>query len=484
MNMKRIRWSSITLIASSSSVINNINNVVVNAQTNNNLRHIVLDPKTVELKSDASSSSSSIQYNPTPDQQQFGNKYLQQLKYAEPTIAHSRPLLAPSSSSTTTATVDVVTIGSQTRPLLITTQQTTWASNARNFYGFTEANDYDPNCAVIMEDYDFRMKYINQCRTYTSRYNKFRTGYGAGHGQQGGWFCAQRRVGRSLGWISAIYTGEQFMTLPDVLMIVDDDTVVDIDKVTSFMQERNPDANVPYIAAGSTTHMGKVRDGFTMTHGGFGTYFNKAALRLLTMPVYCNFDSEEQQQQQTMNELQNAFVSNACKQLQMNRSDELQIYTPGDSIFDLFYKMSSIPYFCFHSDWAMGYMITYYSNTQLNEVEPAGQRRRCYKESLQCHQLGVNEMMDFMVDHPQRGGQGQEMMVQQFQQQEGQDGQMQGQQGEGVQLEEDQWREDNGIEQQGVQQQGNEGGISFGVYQWEEKMKSSESWEESSNDIA
>ena len=42
---------------------------------------------------------------------------------------------------------------------------------------------------------------------------------------QAGWFCAQRRPGHSLGWLQAMY-GNGTMSIPDILIFVDDDTSV------------------------------------------------------------------------------------------------------------------------------------------------------------------------------------------------------------------------------------------------------------------
>ena len=39
-----------------------------------------------------------------------------------------------------------------------------------------------------------------------------------------GWLCAQRRVGRALGWLSHKYVSDA--DLPDILLLVDDDTFV------------------------------------------------------------------------------------------------------------------------------------------------------------------------------------------------------------------------------------------------------------------
>jgi hypothetical protein len=39
-----------------------------------------------------------------------------------------------------------------------------------------------------------------------------------------GWFCAQRRPGRALGWLQVMYQNPT--VIPDILLIVDDDTSV------------------------------------------------------------------------------------------------------------------------------------------------------------------------------------------------------------------------------------------------------------------
>ena len=41
-----------------------------------------------------------------------------------------------------------------------------------------------------------------------------------------GWVCAQRRTGRALGWLQAKYRDQNSTDIPDLLVIVDDDTSV------------------------------------------------------------------------------------------------------------------------------------------------------------------------------------------------------------------------------------------------------------------
>jgi len=201
---------------------------------------------------------------------------------------------------------------------------------------------------------------------------------------EAGWFCAQRRPGRSLGWLQAVY--QTRAAPPDILMLVDDDTSVDIDKVKELVLNGK---NMPVIGAGSTFTLGKY-GGFSAAHGGFGTWFNKAAIELLTQPIYC----DERQNQ-------NEFVQNACAKLQTNRAGELDHFRQGDSVFDIFYKYAAREQFCMHSDWEMGYMITNYSGLKLQQAEPRSKRWWCAPESVTCHNQTPGKMEGFKIAHPQ-----------------------------------------------------------------------------------
>lgn len=55
-----------------------------------------------------------------------------------------------------------------------------------------------------------------------------------------GWVCAQRRVGRALGWLHSKYSGgdgDDKVDVPDYLMVVDDDTYVDLVDVMSYLEK-------------------------------------------------------------------------------------------------------------------------------------------------------------------------------------------------------------------------------------------------------
>jgi len=156
----------------------------------------------------------------------------------------------------------------------------------------------------------------------------------------------------------------------------------------------------PYIAAGSVFQLGKY-GGFKAAHGGFGTYLNKAAIELMTRrPIFCNKDDGLI----STTPEEDPFTINACAQLAHNKAQELHVYTPGDSVFNIFYKLASRPYFCMHSDWMFGFMITNYGMTKdgLVQVDPQGKRGYCGEESVSCHYQTPALMEQFVQMHSQQ----------------------------------------------------------------------------------
>ena len=106
-------------------------------------------------------------------------------------------------------------------------QANTWSKSSRYYWGFTERNDFDPNCSAT--DSQSLSSYVQMCRDPDLGTAQF------GVGKSGaGWFCAQRRPGRSLGWLQTVY-GRGGVRPPDALLVVDDDTVVDVAKVKEHL---------------------------------------------------------------------------------------------------------------------------------------------------------------------------------------------------------------------------------------------------------
>lgn len=63
-----------------------------------------------------------------------------------------------------------------------------------------------------------------------------------------GWFCAQRRPGHALGWLQHMY--QDPANIPDMLIIVDDDTAVDIElanRQMTMVRDSQINSHSPYL---------------------------------------------------------------------------------------------------------------------------------------------------------------------------------------------------------------------------------------------
>lgn len=128
----------------------------------------------------------------------------------------------------------------------LTAQIETWASHrgVRHYWAFSELQDFDGECTSMTEE--ARKESVKMCKAGEGVNDVkvkgfFGDYYGLSEGnrvrsEEAGWLCAQRRVGRALGWLHYQYAVEK-MEIPDYLMVVDDDTFVDLVDVMKFLEE-------------------------------------------------------------------------------------------------------------------------------------------------------------------------------------------------------------------------------------------------------
>ena len=259
--------------------------------------------------------------------------------------------------------IDVISIGSETRPELLQAQMDTWAGAhrfVRHFWGFTERQDVDRGCAdVAAADL---ATLVRTCRAgsgfdplvagHVRRYYGFSEGL-RNRAEEPGWLCAQRRVGPLLGWLQAQYAaagggGEGEDDLPSLLVFVDDDTFLDLKKVKRFIAHHAMYAKTAPLA-GSACVVKEDRGSeiaFSFPYGGFGSFFDKAALRDMVRPIKC-----------TTGDSSSAFDKRICATLKEDRVGELGLFKEGMTILELFHKYTSLPVYCMHSDWILGYMV-------------------------------------------------------------------------------------------------------------------------------
>jgi len=326
---------------------------------------------------------------------------------------------------------DVISIGSNSRPHYLAAQVETWSSHAsiRNFWGFTENEDYDPECtSMSMERVE---AHLQTCRTphrgprkdipwndadietfAIHRYGETE----AGLRHEAGWVCAQRRVGRALGWVHHRYSrysqhNNHSTTLPDLLLLVDDDTSLDMSNLKRQTVDKvagGGGAEQPLVYAGcaypKTTKLDLATTGwpFSVPHGGFGTFFTRSAIEKLVRPIHCdtNENSRNNNDDDTI----------ICANLKENKIGELQVFHDGISVLELFYRYSALTNFCLHSDWTVGYLINRYLYPQSGQpvlpranpplcgnVTDRGKNILCTSEYTACHRQTPKDMESLAI---------------------------------------------------------------------------------------
>lgn len=141
----------------------------------------------------------------------------------------------------------------------------------------------------------------------------------------------------------------------------------------------------------STTCKMDLTSDLKFAFGGFGTFFNRQSLHFMTRPITCGKSEQESR-----------HVKSICDNLRRNRIGEMDVFNGGDSVFDIFYKYSAQKNFCLHSDWVIGYMITFYSGGYLSQLYPRQCRlNSCTLQSISCHNQSPRDMEEFTLSHNQ-----------------------------------------------------------------------------------
>ena len=259
-------------------------------------------------------------------------------------------------------TIDVLSIGSLTRPEYLHAQKQTWGAHrsVRQFWGYTEYNDFNQTCGKMSRaEVD---AHVTRCNEYKGWGKSMRhyigDGYTLAEGvirRDAGWLCAQRRVGRSLAWIQKMFT-ERSDDLPDYLLLVDDDTYVDLVSFEEYTVRHTLDPSKSQMHGGCLFH----RSGYikwSFPYGGFGTFFTRGSIERMMRPIHCkNADPEDD------------FLKGVCLSLQKNRIGERTLFREGMSVADLFHAYSALRTFCIHSDWLTGYIANFYMLSERDEV--------------------------------------------------------------------------------------------------------------------
>ncbi|GAX15506.1 hypothetical protein FisN_8Lu242 [Fistulifera solaris] len=266
---------------------------------------------------------------------------------------------------------DILSIGSLSRPDFLQAQRETMGRYARLFVGVTEEDDHsEPNCLLTREDAEQITTFCKVGRNsvrnlpldqpYTALYIK-RQNYGGNLSKKnnpGGWLCAQKRANDGL---QIVLQKLRQSTLPDYLVMIDDDTFVDLPQLSHHLQTIYPDSSKPVVMAGCLIRFGET---FTVPIGGSGVILSKGALIRLLKPILCT---------NTTSSNDDEFLQNACFRLQQNLFGERQYFRENMSLADLMHAYVSTnrfanhaswtkeSSFCLHSDWIWGIFFNFYN---------------------------------------------------------------------------------------------------------------------------
>jgi len=162
-------------------------------------------------------------------------------------------------------------------------------------------------------------------------------------------------------------------------------TSQDADQVNVLLEAKKEN---PFVGCGCVMNFGS----HPFPYGGHGSFINKAALQRMTQPIFC-----EGKKRRTKD------MEETCATLRKNRAGELFVFDEGDSVFDIFYKYSALKDFCVHSDWIIGFMFSYYSGANLEQVKENDRckldngQNRCSRDSATCHYMNPERMKKFAL---------------------------------------------------------------------------------------
>jgi hypothetical protein len=295
--------------------------------------------------------------------------------------------------------IDILSIGSQTRPAYHDAQQDTFGSSSsvRNFIRVTEEVDSDQTCSTSLSWSSLvgivmycRGRYpswpptINQPRN-TSFTLEQRKRFVPVHkllrkANPIGWLCAQKRpLEAFVNYMQQFHqdhysnpesnpsaTKRQYgvSDLPDYLFIIDDDTYVNLPLVETELRARFP-SHSAYAVSGRLLGSHKY---YPYPVGGLGIIFSKPVLQNFLTPIYCNEPVAAGAE----------FVALVCQQITNNLIGELSIFRNGMTVLDLLHAYVtrnrytdfprwSYPGYCMHSDWVWGFIFRAYHLTGPND---------------------------------------------------------------------------------------------------------------------
>jgi len=261
-------------------------------------------------------------------------------------------------------TIDVVSVGSKHRMEYQVVQKETWASPeyVRHYFGITEDDDLDKTCWGKYESIQRIREHVSMCRDlhqnggpFLRMHQYMPATWVARKPNPTGWFCAQARPGVGLAKARRMYETAGSDSLPDFLVLVDDDSYIDLPQLRSQMfSDLNSSLRRVWATcltiAGSRDRKNLYRVGH---FGGGGIIISKGTLKQRMMaPIFCADGADEKG---------SGWNKHVCNQLERNLLGEKHLFTEGMTIFHLIEAFYSQDPNCFLSDWPLGFFVDYYS---------------------------------------------------------------------------------------------------------------------------
>jgi hypothetical protein len=279
--------------------------------------------------------------------------------------------------------IDIISIGSYTRPSYQDAQERTFGSHVafRDFHRITEANDFEAECHSSLK-VDQVEQIVQFCRSKSPVFRqhpqlkKMKGNYAnfkwlLKKSNPPGWMCAQKRPFDGFYAVLSSYkdTGK---SLPDYLFIMDDDTYVNMNEVSPFLQATYP-ANEAYAVAGCMIRSRMHEHNFTNPFGGWGTILTRPAIENFQKPLFCAQYQYSSKNVTPTTAGDDDFASLACWRLSQDPVGEASVFVEGMSVAELMHayvkrfdytgishwKATSVG-FCMHSDWVWGYFVNFY----------------------------------------------------------------------------------------------------------------------------
>ena len=286
--------------------------------------------------------------------------------------------------------VDIISVGSKTRTEYTQAQRETFGMHpsVRNFFVVDESDDVETDCDTVL-NVDDVVAISRSCRKKQWIFDMYGTKYFRPKALKKkaspvGWICAQKRPISGLIKVLEHYSGPAAaVTLPDFLIIIDDDTYYNMELFTNdfavkanyasrtpglgIEQQQHEEEEEPLVIAGCTLSSGR------FYFGGYGIFFNKASIRRMIEPINCNHGSKGKRDGDLDGEKDGIDSRNHtwCAQLEANLIGEADGFESGHTLKDILkqivesqlykdYKAWTKGY-CFHSDWVLPFFANYYN---------------------------------------------------------------------------------------------------------------------------